>query len=124
MQQFYSSHPYNTSNISFNRYSQILQRSISTYVAVHSIVITVKIIRKYYNHSTGLLAQLTYNTSCTKHIKVENKDDKLLIEELKLLFLKCRAPNSHIYNSLKIKKNNKFNEYLSKELMEEFKQQH
>ncbi|CAB4475664.1 unnamed protein product [Rhizophagus irregularis] len=32
--------------------------------------------------------------------KVENKDNKLLIEELKLLFLKCRAPNSHIFNAI------------------------
>ncbi|RGB22336.1 hypothetical protein C1646_776263 [Rhizophagus diaphanus] len=33
-------------------------------------------------------------------MKVENKDNKLLIEELKLLFLKCRAPNSHIFNAI------------------------
>lgn len=28
------------------------------------------------------------------------RDKKLLIEELKLLFLRCRAPNFHVFNNL------------------------
>ncbi|CAB4407113.1 unnamed protein product [Rhizophagus irregularis] len=83
-------------NINLESYSEF---QIANFVADHpSILKLANVLRDSKETPAGNSVNESLNIQNEK--KTMDKNKKLLIQELKLLFLRCRIANSHIFNSI------------------------